>query len=84
MEEYIVRQRVNLNSLSDTEKIEHIRQQKKQANAKYYKKRKSREMYYINIHNEINDILNDEDYDGEDEDLFLDCVRICKEELNIV
>jgi len=85
MEEYIVRPKKDLSLLTDEERLEHKKRQKHNINAKHYKKRKTREMYLIDTHNRINELLHDErcmeECSKEEKELFLECVKICKEEL---
>jgi len=81
MEEYCVRQKKDLSLMNEKELLEHKRKQRQKANATYYQKKKQYEVYITNTHNEMVDLLNDDRYDGEDKDLILECIQICKEEL---
>jgi len=83
--EYIVRDKVSFSYMNDDEIRSYKKRQRIETNKKHYLKRKKIELYYKDSYEDICYVLNN-GYDNcseEEIDLFLECKRICEEELKI-
>jgi len=82
---YVVREKANFKLMTDTEIKQHKKRQKQEINKKHYHKRKENELYYKETYNDMCDVLKtcDDNCSEEERDLFLECKKICEEELCI-
>ena len=82
---YVVREKVSFKFMNDDDIKQHKKRQKQEINKKHYHKRKENELYYKETYNAICDVLRtcDDNCSEEEKDLFLECKKICEEELDI-
>ncbi len=82
---YVIREKADFNLMSEEEVKQHKKRQKQEINKKYYHKKKQNELYFQDTYDLMLETINkcDDNCSEEEIDLFLECLKICEEELMI-